>query len=245
MNNSRTAYFPVLLYAFLLLAVWVASWFVAVVQLLLGGGGAVTSLVSSEGVRWALLSVNESVGAAPWGSAVFMLFTVGMLAGSGIIRFFGNLFGRSGPSVNEKRSFLFALIALIVFVAIVSLFSFMPWHTLRGVTGGIAASPLSQGLMLLVFIGALVAALVYGFMYGNYRTVTDVVGSSGNFMARFMPALISFVPASGILPCMHYAGFLSLLGLGGGQIEIAEVLIYTLPFAYVIYLEFARNRKSR
>lgn len=245
MNNSRNAYFPVLLYTFLLLAVWAGSWFVAVVRLLLGGEGAVTSLVSSEGVRWALLSVNESIGAAPWGCAVFMLFTAGMLSGSGLFRSFANLFSGSGNSVNEKRSLLFALIALMIFAAIVSLFSFVPWHTLRGVTGGITVSPLSQGWMLLIFIGALVASLVYGFMYGNYRTITDVVSSSGQFMARFMPALISFVPASGILPCLHYTGFLSLLGLEWEQMWVAEAFIYALPFVYVMYVDFAGSRRGK
>ena len=108
MNDRRSAYYPALAYSLLLLLVWGGSWLIAVVQLFMGDLFDVNSLVSGEGVRWALFSVVPSVETAPWGTAFFLLFIAGLLDGSGLLRLVGNIF-KWRVSGNELRSLLFAL----------------------------------------------------------------------------------------------------------------------------------------
>ena len=57
MNNRRAYYYLLPLYLLMLLMVWVGAFFADVVQLLLGGTLPTSSLMSAEGVRWALRSV--------------------------------------------------------------------------------------------------------------------------------------------------------------------------------------------
>lgn len=241
MSDRRSAYYPALAYSLLLLLVWGGSWLIAVLQLFMGDLFDVNSLVSGEGVRWALFSVGSSVEAAPWGTAFFLLFIAGLLDGSGLLRLVGNIFKRR-VSGNELRSLLFALSALVLYVVVLFLFTLSPWDALRGVTGDIGNSPLSHGRLLLLFVGVLMTALVYGFMYGNYRTVVDVIGSASGFVRLFVPALLAMLPASGLMPCLHYTGLDVMLGIGNENATAAETVIYCLPFVYMAVVCLVRKR---
>lgn len=241
MSDRRAAYYPALAYSLLLLLVWGGSWLIAVLQLFMGDLFDVNSLVSGEGVRWALFSVGSSVEAAPWGTAFFLLFIAGLLDGSGLLRLVGNIFKRR-VSGNELRSLLFALSALLLYVVVLFLFTLSPWDALRGVTGDIGNSPLSNGWLLLLFVGMLMTALVYGFMYGNYRTVVDVIGSASGFVRLFVPALLAMLPASGIMPCLHYTGLDIMLGIDNENAMAVETVIYCLPFVYMAVMCLVRKR---
>lgn len=241
MSDRRAAYYPALAYSLLLLLVWGGSWLIAVVQLFMGDLFDVNSLVSGEGVRWALFSVGSSVETAPWGTAFFLLFIAGLLDGSGLLRLVGNIFKRR-VSGNELRSLLFALSALLLYVVVLFLFTLSPWDALRGVTGDIGNSPLSNGWLLLLFVGMLMTALVYGFMYGNYRTVVDVIGSASGFVRLFVPALLAMLPASGIMPCLHYTGLDIMLGIDNENAMAVETVIYCLPFVYMATMCLVRKR---
>ena len=241
MNDRRSAYYPALAYSLLLLLVWGGSWLIAVVQLFMGDLFEVNSLVSGEGVRWALFSVAPSVEAAPWGTAFFLLFIAGLLDGSGLLRLLGNIF-KWRVSGNELRSLLFALSALVLYVVVLFLFTVSPWDALRGVTGDIGNSPLSHGWLLLLFVGVLMTSLVYGFMYGNYRTVVDVIGSAAGFVRLFVPALLALLPASGLMPCLHYTGLDIMLGIDNENTMAVETVIYCLPFVYMAVMCLVRKR---
>ena len=241
MNDRRSAYYPALAYSLLLLLVWGGSWLIAVVQLFMGDLFDVNSLVSGEGVRWALFSVDSSVEAAPWGTAFFLLFIAGLLDGSGLLRLAGNIF-KWRVSGNELRSLLFALSALVLYVVVLFLFTLSPWDALRGVTGGIGNSPLSHGWLLLLSVGVLMTALVYGFMYGNYRTVVDVIGSAAGFVRLFVPALLAMLPASGLMPCLHYTGLDIMFVIDNENAMAVETVIYCLPFVYMAVMCLVRKR---
>ena len=241
MNDRRSAYYPALAYSLLLLLVWGGSWLIAVVQLFMGDLFDVNSLVSGEGVRWALFSVGSSVEAAPWGTAFFLLLIAGLLEGSGLLRLLGNILKRR-VSGNELRSLLFALSALLLYVVVLFLFTVSPWDALRGVTGDFSNSPLSHGRLLLLFVGVLMTALVYGFMYGNYRTLVDVIGSAAGLVRQFVPALLAMLPASGLMPCLHYSGLDVMLGIGNENAMAVETVIYCLPFVYMAVMCLVRKR---
>ena len=235
MNERRLAYYPVLLYSLLLLLVWIGSWLMGVVHLFTGGTGAVSSLMSSEGVRWTLLNVQGVLRAAPWGTFLFLIVIAGLLHGSGLLQFVADVV-RGKASSNEWRSFLFSQAALMLYAAILFLFTVSPWDTMRGVTGGLVNSPFSHGWLLVLFFGVLMTSLVYGFMYGNYRTMMDVVSTSGALFARSAPALMAMLPAAAIMPAMNYTGLASMLGIDAGYSVFLELALYTMPFVYLFCL---------
>lgn len=238
MNERRIAYYPALFYALLLVLIWMVSWIVSVVQLLMGESAAIISIVSGEGVRWALLSVSSSIAAAPWGMTFFLLFMAGILSGSGILQPIVGLFSHGKANSNGLRSFFFSVAVLLLYLAILFMFTISPWQSLLGVTGELHSSPLAQGWLLVLFVGVLAVSFVYGFMYGNYRTFTDVVSSAGNFMTRYLPALVAMLPAAGIVPCLQFSGIGLFLGFDENCVVLAGNLFYAFPFLYVALLQF-------
>ena len=87
---------------------------------------------------------------------------------------------------------------------------------------------------MLLFALALLVSLIYGFIYGNYRSMMDVVVSAGNTFNLFVPAVMALVPASGIVPCLRYAGVDAICGL---PMNAIAVVLYLLPFLYIVILE--------
>ena len=237
MNDRRAAYYPALFYVSMLIMLWLVSWFMSIFQLLAGSGARVVSLVSGEGIRWALLNVGASLDAAPWGVAMFLLLVVGLLAGSGLLHFVAKLPYWKKISRNELRSFLFSAAVLLLYAVIVFMFTVSPWQALLGVTGEVLNSPLAHGWMLVLLVGVLVMSLVYGFISGNYRTFTDVISSAGDFAKNFMPALLAMLPATGIMPCMQYAGLDAVYGLSVEGMEILSAVLYIFPFVYIVFLK--------
>ena len=242
MNNRRVIYYPVLVYTFLLVFIWLLSWLVSIAQLLCSLQTTVHSLVGGDGVRWALLSIRNSLNAVPWGSTILLLLAVGFLAGSGFLSSMVRLISGSRISKNELRSLIFSVSVLLVYIAIVFMFTISPWQSLLGVTGDVHSSPLLRGWQLVVIIGVLLISLVFGFMYGNYRTLADVVGSASVYMEMFVPALVAMIPAAGILPCMEYSGLVTFLGLNSEGIGILENMLYMFPILYVVILWIMKKR---
>lgn len=243
MNDRRSIYYPVILYTFILVAVWLCSWLVSVLQLLSGGEMTVTSLVSGEGVRWALLTVQDTLNAAPWGCVLFMLLVAGLSCGSGFIQSLSRMFVFKGISANERHALLSAAVTVFLYSVVIMLFTVYPWHILLGVTGVMTDSPLVSGWILVLFVGVMLASLVYGFIYGNYRTMTDVAGSAADFAGRFMPALLAMIPATGILPCLHFTALETYLGIDGENRDFIAGVLYLLPYLYVAVIAFLGKKR--
>ena len=234
MNNRRASYYPLPVYLLLLLMVWVGAFFADVVHLLFGVEAQASSLISAEGVRWALRTALPSIGAAPWGTVMMLVAAFGLLRGSGLVKAIVRLLCLRRLTLSEWRAFLFSLAVAVCYVALLYMSAVTPWNILSGVTHEPALSPLLQGWVLLLFIGALSVSLIYGFIYGNYRSFMDVMVSTGNAFALFIPAIVALLPASGIVPCLQYAGVQSILGI---HWEVISAILYLLPFVYVMVLE--------
>ena len=234
MSNCRAYYFPLPAYLLLLLMVWVGAFFVDLVQLLSGAALPSSSLVSAEGVRWALRSALPSINALPWGTIMMLVATCGLLRGSGLTKVLSRLLCLRALTVSEKRALIFSATVAICYILLLYMSAVAPWNILSGVTHEAALSPLVQGWVLLLFVGVLFLALIYGFIYGNYRSMMDVVVSTAGTFVLFIPAIMALLPASGIVPCLQYAGVQSIFGIPW---EVLTAILYLLPFVYVMVLE--------
>lgn len=238
MSNSRAYYFPLPAYLLLLLMVWVGTFFVDLVQLLSGAALPSSSLVSAEGVRWALRSALPSINALPWGTIMMLVATCGLLRGSGLTKVLSRLLCLRALTVSEKRALIFSATVAICYILLLYMSAVAPWNILSGVTHEAALSPLVQGWVLLLFVGVLFLALIYGFIYGNYRSMMDVVVSTGSTFVLFIPAILALLPASGIIPCLQYAGVHSICGIPW---EAVSATLYLLPFIYVTVLKMLKK----
>ena len=241
MNDRRKYYYPLLVYGAMLLLVWVFSFFTDVARLLSDSAGQAASLVSSEGIRWAVRSALPTINSVPWGTAILFLAMCGLLQGSGLLAVLGRLSRMRRLTVSEWHAFSFSLAAALCYLVLLYMTSVSPWSLLRGVTGDQALSPVSQGWAILTFLGVLATSLVYGFIYGNYRSLMDVVVSVGNTFTHFVPALFALLPASGIVPCLR---FIKIVDLAPNLWETVAMAIYLLPFIYVAVLRIVDSYRK-
>ncbi len=240
--NNRRLYYPAVAYTIVLVALWLLSWLFAVTRLFVDGGGQVRSLVSAEGLRWAVRSAAGTVDTAPWAAVCFFVAVAGVLSGSGMVKSVRGLLHGKNMGINERRAWLFAFFALLLFAIALFAATVAPWHLMLGVTGELSSSPLSQGWLFLLFLLVLLVASVYGYIYGNYRSLIDIARSIGGAFSLFAPALLAVVPASGILPCVEFTGFLAPLGLAPAVFAAAANILYTFPFAYVLCVARSNGR---
>ena len=239
MNNSRKHYYPLLLYVVLLLLVWAFSFFRDIALLLNGSAQSAVSLITAEGVRWAVRAAQPSLQAVPWGAALLLVATAGLLQGSGFTKSVVALLHLRRLTRTQWRAFGFSTVAGVIYGVLLYMSATAPWNLLCGVTNEPALSPLLQGWPLLLFIGVLCVSLVYGFIGGNYRSAIDVASSMGNTFSIFVPAIMSLIPASGITPCLHYVvgDALSLQLL-----NIVALFLYALPFIYIVIMNILSNK---
>lgn len=236
MNNKRILYYPAMAYVVLLLLVWLFSWIADAVAALVGTDVEIHSLIGGEGLRWAMRSAMSSLNKVPWGTLFLCLTVVGLMKGTGIIRIVSRLSVRRGLTGNQKRALIFAVLALLLYVVAVYITALPPFKILLGVTGKFIGSPLAIGLPLLLFFGVLVFSVVYGFLYGNFRSPLDVLSSVGDTISGFVPALMALVPASGIMPCLDYVGVTEIIGLTVFETEVISVVLYAIPFMHSVYV---------
>ncbi len=234
MNDRRAYYYPLPLYLLALLLVWVGAFFADVVGLLDDGAVHSSSLISAEGARWALRTALPSLNSVPWGTVMLLVAAYGLLRGSGLAKALLRLVTQRRLTTSEWRALLFSLGVAVCYAALLYLSTLAPWNLLSAITGEPSLSPLVQGWALLLLAGVLSVSLIYGFIYGNYRSLMDVLVSTGNAFILFVPAIMALLPASGIVPCLQFAGVQSFFDVPW---SVLTALLYLLPFIYVIVLE--------
>ena len=244
MNNRRESYYPVIAYTLLLVLVWLLSWIADMAGMFSGGVFAINSLVSGEGLRWAMREAMHSLNNISWGTIMLAVVMLAFLQGAGVLRVLYRLFSADSLTKNEKRALLVSLLAFLLYVAMVCLAAVPPLGLLLGVSGRFVGSPLMYGMPLLSFVGVMVVSLVYGFMYGNYRSVLDVVNSMGETFAFFIPAFIALIPATGIMPCVEYTGVLEKFSIAASSVQLVADIIYLIPFLYMVLLRLVGNGKE-
>ena len=234
MSSKREHYYPIIVYVLLLVTVWLMSWILDIATAFTASDIDIKSLVSSEGLRWIMRNAMPVLNNIAWGEILLAITALGLLQGSGIIRVLKHLIKRQQLTKMEKRSLLFSLSALLVYSTVLYVVTLSQWNILLGVTGTLENSSFISGLSLVIFIGVLVVALIYGFMYGNYRSVLDAVSSIGNTFTFFVPAIIALIPASAVMASVNYIGLFNILELTSFETNIIVTVFYSIPFLYIM-----------
>lgn len=166
--NSRWSIFFFLMTFVLALFSWIANIY---------GLGEIQSLLDAEGIRWILGHVMENYVECPALGIVLILFMgLGLAVHAGLYGVLRRLFQKEKQlSRKERRALTLALSVLGIYVAVVAISFFLPWNFMLSVTGSWLHSPFSKGLVYIVSIGIGLSAMVYGYVSGTFRRLSDVM----------------------------------------------------------------------
>ena len=115
-------------------------------------GAPCRSILDAEGLRWLFRHASDSLHSQLMMLALCCLMLLGVIQKS-LLPF--------GKTFREPRFLRYTAIYAVVFVAIV-LFAVAPDSPLLSITGGIAGSPLLDGLLFLGWFSFIVFCLCYG-----------------------------------------------------------------------------------
>lgn len=143
-------------------------------------GYSVRSLLSAEGLRWCFLHAGSASVLAPGTLHLLMgLVALGALQYSGLSSGVGRLFSwrhRHGfTTLRQRRALLLSGVVGLAYVAGGTLLLLLPHSPLLSVTGRLFPSPFSQGLPLLLTVGVVCVAAVYGNASNRLRGWAAVV----------------------------------------------------------------------
>lgn len=238
MNRRNIVYYPVIFYLLLLLVAWLLSWLFGVMNIV-DDAGNMRSLMTAEGVRRAVRSSAEVINAAPWGCAMLVVVSAGLFSSSGLLRLFCDVVILHRITINQRRAGVMALLVLLLYIIVFLMSVMAPWRLLMGVTDEISVSPLAKGWLLLLSVGVLSVSGIYGYVYGNFRSIMDVMNGVGKDVEFFIPAFMAILPATALMSCMQYMGVFDILGNSSSVRETVEDIVYFFPFLFVL---FARNK---
>ena len=160
------------LYYHLILALAVAEVVLVLLSWLLSATQTegVTSLLSSEGLRWFFGSF-VSMLVSKWLVWLLLLSMAGgCLWQSGLLKVSLN-------GYRERIAFRTTLILFLLYVLVIVALTAVPHAQLLSATGRLFPSPFSRALVPVVAFGLLLHSAVYGWASGRFTSFADVIDS--------------------------------------------------------------------
>ena len=129
----------------------------------------VRSLLSSEGLRWFLGHFSDVLGTPILLCLLLLLMAYGSLNRCGILHF--------KSSYRQRRALVITLLLLVVYIAVIVLLVMIPHAVLLSATGSLWPSPFSAAIAPMCAFGIMLLSVVFGYVAGTYRNMSDVYQS--------------------------------------------------------------------
>ena len=237
MKSSVNCPFISVLFFLLTLALVLFSWIGSIY-----GWGEVQSLLSADGIRWALGHVMENyVQCTALGLVLVLLMGVGVGVKGGLYDALRRLFKRGKLlSRKERRALNLALIVWVVYVLLVVAMFLLPWNFLLGVTGSWFHSPFAKGFVYILSLGIGCSGMVYGYVSDTYHRIEDVVMGMSCLVARSAPYFVTLFFVVQFFSCLKYSHLAEWMGMNSKIISV----FYQLCCYFPLMLLWFSHRKQ-
>lgn len=227
----RISHFIILLFVAIWLVVF-TSWIGSIYE------WPVQSLLSPEGIRWALRHVDENFHQTPFVSVLVLLVGLGPMYASGFFHVLGQHIRRISIhkplSRKQKRALLLSLISGAVYLLLVGIATFSPLAILLGVTGTLERSPFIEGFVPLISFAFFLIGLVFGIASGQFYRFREVIQGMGSLFPRSIPYFIFLLMASQFMGILHYSQLDSYMGIDETGEMVLRALLYYLPLISIL-----------
>ena len=180
----------------------VGSWIFAA----LNPESGIHSMLSSEGIRWAFGGFIRQMQS----SVLVWLLLAGMAWGALRVSLFchdlGSLWSRRNGALRYRQSVAlrFSIVTVLVYIAVISFFSFVPHAILLSVTGELFPSAFSEALVPIFCFGVILLSVEYGVMSGTFPDVPSVFDTLVGGIRSIAPLLILYLLATHVYYVVRY-----------------------------------------
>lgn len=164
------------------------------------------SMLSSEGIRWAFGGFIRQMQS----SVLVWLLLAGMAWGAlRVSRFchdLGSLWSRRNGALRYRQrvALRFSIVTVLVYIAVISFFSFVPHAILLSVTGELFPSAFSEALVPIFCFGVILLSVEYGVMSGTFPDVPSVFDTLVGGIRSIAPLLILYLLATHVYYVVRY-----------------------------------------
>lgn len=224
-----------IIYLLLIAILVVFSWIGSAYGLMLPDGTVLSSLLSSNSVRWFVRHSIDNIATAPIVEALLVLLMVGAVEQSGIGKIVSGLVREHTlPSLTRHQRYALhiSLGVFVVCVLIVAMGFVGPGGNLLSVTGRIAGGPFARGWLPLLCVCICIPCISYGWISDLWNTGHDVLWGLTSAIARCSGYFVTLIVASQLMAIVRYLRLFELIGWGDGGTVIASVcaaIIYGFP----------------
>lgn len=220
--NSQLSIFFFLMTFVLALFSWVANIY---------GWGEIQSLLSAEGIRWLLGHVVENYVSCPaLGIVLILLMGLGIAVHSGLYGIWKRLCQKEKLLSHKERwalTLTMAVWGIYVMLVIASLL--LPWNFMWGITGSWLYSPLSKGFVYVLSIGIGLSGVVYGYVSGNFRRLSDIMTGMSYLIARESSYFVTLFFITQFFSLLVYMRLPAWLHLSDEVVNMLYLLCSYLP----------------
>ena len=180
----------------------VGSWIFAA----LNPESGIHSMLSSEGIRWAFGGFIRQMQS----SVLVWLLLAGMAWGALRVSHFchdlGSLWSRRNGALRYRQrvALRFSIVTVLVYIAVISFFSFVPHAILLSVTGELFPSAFSEALVPILCFGVILLSVEYGVMSGTFPDVPSVFDALVGGIRSIAPLLILYLLATHVYYVVRY-----------------------------------------
>lgn len=220
--NSRLSIFFFLMTFALALFSWVANIY---------GWGEIQSLLSAEGIRWLLGHVVENYVTCPaLGIVLILLMGLGIAVHSGLYGILKRLCQKEKLlSHKERWALRLTMVVWCIYVMLVVASLLLPWNFMWGITGSWMYSPLSKGFVFILSIGIGLSGLVYGYVSGNFRRLSDIMIGMSYLIAREASYFVTLFFITQFFSLLVYMRLPAWLHLSDEVVNMSYLLCSYLP----------------
>lgn len=240
----KSRYFPHLATIFFLGTIVVAllSWIGRVY-----GIGSIQSLLNSDGIRWELKNaIPNYINQPALGIVMILFFGLGVTIYSGLFETLKKrLISRQSITRKESRSLFLSIITLLIYIAIVSWFTFSPFAILKSVTGTLANSPFEMGLFYIISFGLGLTGIVYGYISGIYRNDRDIVNGMTFLYRKCADYFIILFFIVQFFSSLIYSNMLQSIGVSDNLLYTIFNLFCYLPLIQIFKVEPGKKYEKK
>lgn len=186
---------PLIMLAWVVLAIfsWLGSMW----------GWGVKNLISPDGIRWMASNFIINIKQSPIGVVLLTLLAIGAVQKSGMWSMLSHKW-----SLKQKRAMSITLLVASLILLLVLGLTFIGDGVLLSPFGSISNSPLSDGLIWIIYVAVILLANIFGYTSGRFMTLADMLAADTSFIRSGKYDFLVYVMIAELCGCITFVGLL-------------------------------------
>lgn len=183
-------------------------------------GWHINNLVSADGIRWIVSNITDNIEDGPIGLILLLMMAYSALIESGLLRML-----RGRWTLKQRRALTLTTVVAILLLTLLLCLTFLGSGILLSPFGGLASSPLLDGILALFLVAVIILSDTFGYASGRFEGLADMIYADVYLIHHRSYYFMGYVLAAELCGCLRFAGLLDNDSFWSIPAQIALYLI--------------------